>query len=783
MAVPETPAMAPRPAWLRVAGSVVGSLAGSVAVLTAVVLVWAGAMAGLMWADLSPEEIEAWRRLLQPRGGLLLLFALVLPLLLWAVVRPWVAAWPRSTRRLSEEVAVVTAAHAGHRVASEGPAELRELASAIDGLAQAHAKLRRDVDARVADARAELGEETRRLAALMSELTMGVLVCNREGRVLLYNARATALLVGEGEDGLDATTPVRGDEGAPLGLGRTVGSLLDAGAVDHAWQQVLRRHGQGEAPAVAHFVTALRSTGAAAGKLLRLQMVPTLDDAGAPGGYVLLIDDVTQSVQEHGRREVLLQRLTEGSRAALGNLRAAAQALHQYPAMDAGRRAGLTAVVHDEAERLARQLSDALGEPAGQPLTPWPLEDVQAADLAWALQRELRSGPGAIECAYDQREASRWLVVDSYAVVQMLAQLARRLHATLDARDVGIEVAGSVAAPRLDLVWSGAPLEPGTLESWERTTLTLAPSSASSRAVPCVRDVLDRHGAEWWPIAGMAPGGESRSASGGASGRASASASVRASGNPEARHRLCVQFAAAARGRRAPDAGSSPPARGRPIAYDFDLFHQAGQNARLDETPLAALAYTVFDTETTGLRPTEGDEIIALGAVRIVNGRLLEDERFDRRVRPRRAVRASAEAIHGISTASLAGEPPLEQVLPSFARFCEDTVLVAHNAAFDMRFLELARDRTEAVFDHPVLDTMLLSAAVLPGHGSDEHHLEEIAARLGVPVTGRHEALGDALTTARVFLKLLPLLAERGIRTLGQARAASRGVAQAHEAY
>ncbi|MBI5717325.1 MAG: 3'-5' exonuclease [Burkholderiales bacterium] len=725
----------------------------AVALLTALVLAWCGAFVALMWVDLTPAEREAWRQLLRPRSGLLLLFALVLPLVLWAVVRPWVAAWPRAVRRLREEVAVVTTANAGHRVSVAGAPELRELARAIDGLAQAHAALRHDVDARVAAAHAELEAETRRLAALMSELTVGVLVCNRDGRVLLYNARATTLLVGDGDsDG-------GGGVGAPLGLGRTVGSVLDAGAIDHAWRKVLRRHELGAAHVAAHFATALRG-GAAAGTLLRVQMVPTLDDRGEPGGYVLLIDDITHSVQEHGRRDALLQRLTEGTRAALGNLRAAAQALHQYPAMDAARRAGLTTVVHDEAERLARQLGDALREPAGLPTSAWPLEDVQAGDLVWALRQALRAGPGAVaECAFEGRGADRWLVVDSHAVVQMLVQLAQRLCGELGAQELAIDVAGSPSAPRLDLTWCGAPLAPGALDEWERTALpTAAPWHPQS-----VRDVLDRHGAELWSQA---------AAGSGAAGLA--------------RHLLCVQFGAAPPARRMADAASPARTAGRgsrPVAYDFDLFHQAGQSARLDETPLAALTYTVFDTETTGLRPTEGDEIIAIGAVRIVNARLLEHESFDRRVRPQRAVRASAEAVHGISTASLEGEPPLEQVLPALARFCEDTVLVAHNAAFDMRFLELARERTGIGFDQPVLDTMLLSAALQPGHGDDEHHLEQIAARLGVPVTGRHEALGDALTTARVFLKLLPLLAERGIRTLGQARIASQGVAQAHEAF
>jgi DNA polymerase-3 subunit epsilon len=267
------------------------------------------------------------------------------------------------------------------------------------------------------------------------------------------------------------------------------------------------------------------------------------------------------------------------------------------------------------------------------------------------------------------------------------------------------------------------------------------------------RVLLDRHGAELW-----------------------------ANSAADGTRRLCLQLPASTRV-AAPAAAPAAAAAGRPIAYDFDLFNQPGQNATLDETALVALAYTVFDTETTGLRPSEGDEIISIGAVRIVNAKLLDAESFDRRVKPRRAVRASAFAVHGISTESLAGEPPLEDVLPSLARFCEGTVLVGHNAAFDMRFLELARERTGVRFDQPVLDTMLLAAVVQPGHRADEHHLEQVAHRLGVEPGARHQALGDATTTARVFLKLLPLLAERGITTLGQARAASMRAASADERY
>jgi DNA polymerase-3 subunit epsilon len=110
----------------------------------------------------------------------------------------------------------------------------------------------------------------------------------------------------------------------------------------------------------------------------------------------------------------------------------------------------------------------------------------------------------------------------------------------------------------------------------------------------------------------------------------------------------------------------------------------------------------------------------------------------------------------------------MDAVLSAFLQFAGDAVLVGHEVSFDLRFLEPEARRLglPSLKGRPILDTRLLSGSL---HGPGEAHtLEAIAARLGVPVTARHSALGDAITTAEVLVRLLALLQKRGVHTLGE---------------
>ncbi|WP_243094651.1 3'-5' exonuclease [Thermus thalpophilus] len=186
----------------------------------------------------------------------------------------------------------------------------------------------------------------------------------------------------------------------------------------------------------------------------------------------------------------------------------------------------------------------------------------------------------------------------------------------------------------------------------------------------------------------------------------------------------------------------------------------------LEDAPLEGLLYTAFDLETTGLDP-EKDAIVALGAVHVLGRRVLHQETFEALVDPGRPIAKAATEVHGLTWEMLKGKPKLEEVLPAFKAFLEDTVLLAHNGAFDLAFL-----RRVGVGEPPLVDTLLLAHLLFPD--LKDHRLEALAERFGVPVLGRHTALGDALMTAEVFIRMVPLLKEKGYTTLGAVLSACR---------
>jgi len=666
----------------------------------------------------------------------------------WGLKR-WFEHWITPSVQLAEEAQVLLRTDVVRELRPKGNIETKELAKLFNQLVAQREELRHQMLAKVRAAARDIEQEKSRLAALMSELTQSVVVCNLDGRILLYNQRARMQF-----RALSPTPQLAG--GAELiGLGRSIYAVFDRKLVAHALESVQQRLQRGAAQPTAQFVTSTR-----AGQLLRVQMTPVRsapaeDAAGADAsgfspsqlaqplrvaGFVLMLDNITREFEAEAVRERLVLGLTEGSRAALANMRAAVEML-DYPDLEPALRERFLAVVRDEVQALSARVQRSSSEAAAVFQSRWPLEDMLGSDLLSAAGRRIEETLGI---ALNQSEAdpNLWLRIESFSIMQALLFLAARLRDEFAIRHFSLRLRPSSQGAdkaELDLIWSGATLSTETVMSWEIDPMRIG-TEASALSV---REVVDRHGGAFWLERDRA--------------------------SNQAWFRFLLPTAAA---QEQLDGAHYVRSDSRPEFYDFDLFRVSPRSQALDDVPLVDLSFTVFDTETTGLNPAEGDEIIQIGAVRVLNGKLLKHECIDQLVDPRREIPPASIPIHGISPDMVAGQPDIFAVLPAFHTFAHDTVLVAHNAAFDMRFLQLKEQPTGLVFDHPVLDTLLLSAVVHPGQ--DTHRLEAIAERFGVTVIGRHTALGDAIVTAEIFVRLLPLLAEKGIHTLGQARAAAQ---------
>lgn len=193
-------------------------------------------------------------------------------------------------------------------------------------------------------------------------------------------------------------------------------------------------------------------------------------------------------------------------------------------------------------------------------------------------------------------------------------------------------------------------------------------------------------------------------------------------------------------------------------------------------TPLVSLDPVILDTETTGLDVTRA-RIVQIGALRIRSGRIDEDEFFDILLYPEEPIPAATTAIHGINDHMVADADRFGEIIGPFAEFVGDSAIVGHNIGFDIAMLNRESFLCGKEWSAPaVLDTMALARIVNPV--LPNFSLEVVAHWLGVSVKNRHSALGDATTTARIFLALLPLLRKAGIRTIADAQRASASLPQ-----
>lgn len=605
-----------------------------------------------------------------------------------------------------------SAAHAGGLSEAAMPSAqyLGYLAPAVADLSSAldAARNQRDQSVREATARAE--RQKARLEAVLRDLREGILICNRNHEVMLYNPRAAHIL----------------EQIGTIGLRRSVFDVLSPGPVKHSAARLEKRfreerhlsHTDGLSLPFAALCADGRTTIEAT---MTLTLVP---GSAEPEGYILSFSDETETLAASAEAERQLMTVSE-------KIREEASSMHLIGELLSGREGlpeearELTEAMMEEIRTLSASAAQLETLAQDQLARTWPMAPVLASTLFELVGERVRSDAPVARSA----EPGVTILCDSAAIAALLARLAEWIGGRGGAElRLSADAGGTLGF--IDLSWSGPMVTIRDVNAWLASALDhdLGPVTAS--------DVLSRHASDVWP---------------------------EALGDGRARLRLPLAMRDASRMRALPV--KLPERR---AYYDFDLFDHK-LPADLADIGLDRLTAVVFDTETTGLEPSRGDRMVSIAGVRVVNGRVLEGEVFNEFINPGRPIPPASTAIHGISDEMVAEAGTPAEVTRRFYAFARDAVLVAHNAPFDMRFLSMAAEPDGLSFSNPVLDTVLLAAHL---HGSEDSltldRLAEVYS-VSLPEEVRHTAHGDALATAGVFMRLIAPLAAAGVRTLGDA--------------
>jgi len=501
-----------------------------------------------------------------------------------------------------------------------------------------------------------------------------------------------------------------------IGLGRSIFHLIDKGLIAHAVEEIEEHLNNDQQSVASYFITPTH-----ADHLICVETIPVLDQERQMTGFILTSQDVTDDINQYDKIHETLTSLQENVSRHMGRVKEVLDPSGQYQLIKT-------------IDHLTRKFDQVTDNVLDIILTKVPLTKLFLSDFFYSLKRRLDFRHG-IKLNITNQTGNNRMLADTYSFTAALVFLFKNLSDLCLENEFNMSSLKKGDTVIFEITWQNTPIKKDRIERL---------LSKRINALPSLFYVLKQNKALFQVIC--------------------------------ENHDTCSQVNIITQAelktplkekqRSAIIAGS------RPEFYDFDLFKAGEENIDLLDTGLNNITYTIFDTETTGLNPDGGDEIIAIAAVRIVNNRIVYQDIFEELVDPKRDIPIESYKIHGINYEMLVGKKDINTILPVFKKFTSDTVLVGHNIAFDMKMLKIKEKTTHIKFPNPVLDTLLLSAILHPLH--KQHDLENIATRLGVNIIGRHTALGDTIATAEIFLKLIPILNSNGILTLKDAIKASK---------
>ncbi|MDX9964851.1 exonuclease domain-containing protein, partial [Desulfobacter postgatei] len=553
--------------------------------------------------------------------------------------------------------------NSSHRINIEGGNEILAISKAINLFADHYETLQKNIKEEINRKRAELEIEKNMLALFFDELPQGIIACNTEGEINLFNKKAKIL---------EAQNHI-------IGIGRSIFDIIDKNIITNALYEINVKKLKKHAAASSSFITLSPGN-----ILIKADISPITDRRDNFAGFMVVFYNIGKDFELYAKIDNIFKSTANKILTYLDKIKKEKMTTPEIAAIEEN----LKKSEQDYIEKIKERL---------------PFLVVSDRDIITTVQK--RAGEKLnISLKPEFPAHINWIRIETYSFINAFLSILTILKNKTFKKTFNCKLFNE---PNFLAIFFHIPDAEKNLDIFKDDHFFLT-----------LKDFVNYHEAQ---------------------------ISLSFNEKSEKGLKILIPLAEMKEPEGVRNIVIEREAYERPDFFDFDLFTKRQTDSKLNDMRLKNIVYTVFDTETTGL-DTRNDEIISIGGVRIVNGRILCGEKFDQLIDPKMNIPLESEKFHGINDEMVKGKPDIKEVLPLFYKFSKDTVLVAHNAAFDMKMFSMKEAQTGIKFDNPVLDTLLLALIVYPMH--EKHNMAAIASFAGVDIVGRHTAIGDASATA-----------------------------------
>ena len=294
----------------------------------------------------------------------------------------------------------------------------------------------------------EPNKENRFFASVIAHLPQGIIVCNARGEILLYNKPVNAILKLE-------------ENHVPFPfLGQMVTALIDKNLIEHTLDEINERLKKNVLDTVSYFIFRVHQN------TVRSRVTPMLDSAGQFKGFVLILEDITRQNEIDKKMEATLHSLAKNARSPIASIRAAIEAIMDYPGMDPARQDKFKEIIHNESLALSNILNEVSENYTSLTGIKKSMETIAAADLFETIAR--RSGEKLdIQLSLEDIDTDIFIKADRYALTMVILFLLSQLKDKTGIHEFLGSVAMRNGIVNIDLHWQGQALEADTIKEWE----------------------------------------------------------------------------------------------------------------------------------------------------------------------------------------------------------------------------------------------------------------------------------------------------------------------------